>query len=326
MTGADIQFGRRASLIVAGGADALDLSDFHFRFQVLAADSETPNTAVIRIYNLADVTVRKMTAEYTRVILQAGYDAAFGVIFDGTIKQYRVGKENTTDKYLDILAADADLAYNFGVVNATLAAGTTPVDRAKATAEAMGLSIGQIDAKILETSGIIPQPRGKVLWGMGRAHMRNIADTLRATWNINGGKVNITGLQGYLPGEAVVLSAATGMIGIPEQTDQGVKVRTLLNPRLRLGGLVQIDNALVNQIKQADLRADGTFTERKLPQGQINYNSWGKGVSFPANVTDDGFYRAYVIEYVGDTRGNEWYSDVICLAVDISAQQVRAAS
>jgi hypothetical protein len=53
----------------------------------------------------------------TGVALQAGCQTgAFGIIFDGTIKQGLRGRENPTDKQLDILATDGDIPYNQGAV------------------------------------------------------------------------------------------------------------------------------------------------------------------------------------------------------------------
>lgn len=323
----DEQWVRKASLIVAAGADGLDLSEMRFKFNVRQSDEESPNTATIRVYNLSDDTVRNIigggTVEYTRVILQAGYpSAAFGVIFDGTIKQFRRGRENATDTYLDILAAMGDIEFNFGVCNATLVAGSTPADRVKAIAAGMGLPVGQVSD--FSTGGTLP--RGKVLWGMARALMRCEAATRGATWSIQDGKVNVVALDGYLPGEAVVLSSLTGMIGIPEQTEQGVTVRCLLNPKLKIGGLVKIDNASINRTMQADLRASG-FDSRELPSGdgfrpQLPYDK-NAGLQFLANIANDGLYRVYVVEYAGDTRGQEWYSDIVCLAVDSSTETVQ---
>ena len=48
--------------------------------------------------------------------------------------------------------------------------------------------------------------------------------------------------SGYLPGEAVVLSAGTGLIGTPKANDKGIEIKRLLN-RLRIGGRVRLDNA-----------------------------------------------------------------------------------
>lgn len=319
----DQQWVRKATLIVAAGAEGLDLSELRFKFRVLNSDNEGPNTLAVRVYNLAPDTVRKITGrtpvEYTRVVLQAGYEkSSFGVIFDGTIKQFRQGKENATDSYLDILAAAGDIEYNFGICNATVAAGSSSQDRAKIISQQMGLELGQ--APTLATGGILP--RGKVLWGMGRALMRCEAQSRGATWNINGDKVDVIPLDGYLPGEAVVLNPLTGMVGIPEQTEQGVKVRCLLNPKLKIGGLVQVDNASINQMSQADLRASG-FPVRNLPVGQVPFDKYA-GVQMLADVTADGFYRLYVVEYIGDTRGQDWYAELTGLAVDKSSGKVIA--
>jgi hypothetical protein len=312
------QFGRRANLVVAGiGGEGLDLSEMHFRFRVLADDQERPNTAEIRIYNLSTDTLKRITGkspvEYSRVVLQAGYEdgGSFGVIFDGTIKQFRYGRESSTDTYLDILAADGDMEYNFGVCNMTLAAGSTKAERVQAIAGQMGLSAAAVPNTLDSTGGTLP--RGKVLWGMARQHMRCAA--AGATWSIQNGKVQVVPLDGYLPGEAVVLNAQTGLIGFPEQTEQGVKARCLLNPRLRVAGLVQINNTDINRTAGA---AGNDFSP-----GQLPYDRRAGPPMLFADVTADGFYRLYVVEYVGDTRGQDWYSDIICLAVDKTSDKVK---
>ena len=109
------QFGRKCILVLYTGAAGLDLSQFRIKFSVQAADIESPNNAWIRVYNLSSDTMHQVATqgEYTSVSLSAGYEEGnFGVIFQGTIKQYRIGKENTTDSYLDIFAADSDVEFN----------------------------------------------------------------------------------------------------------------------------------------------------------------------------------------------------------------------
>lgn len=311
-TDLDALFGRKALLIVGNDTDELDLSDMHFKFRVKQSDQESPNTTEIRVYNLSDETLKRIQGEFTRVALQAGYErAGFGIIFDGTIKQFRRGKENATDTYLDILAAVGDIPYNFGVCNATLAAGSSAKERVEAIVGQMGLGVG--DMPKIDTGGVLP--RGKVLWGMGRSLLRCEAMTRGSTWSIQDGKVTMVPLDGYLPDEAVVLTALTGLIGNPEQTDQGLNVRCLLNPKLKIGGLIQIDNASINQTTQA--------ISSVIEAGQQPYNKYA-GVQMLANVSNDGFYRVYVVEYVGDSRGQDWYADIIGLAIDTSSGKVLA--
>lgn len=321
------QFLRRASLLLLTGPlddggnspdayltdakpqEGLDLSDFHFTFQTVQQDVESPNNCTIRIYNLSQSTVRQIRGEFSRVVLQAGYGDQFGVIFDGTIRQFRIGKVNATDSYLDILAADGDLAYNFGVINRSMGPAATAAERIKKIWEDLA-PYGVQGGKMMDSTGGI-LPRGKVLFGMARTLMRNEAQMLGATWHISNGKVQVTPLDGYLPGEAVVISAANGMVGIPEATTEGVEFKTLLNPRLMVGGRCQIDNASINKTVQRD------------PKGApIAFNRY-TGLQFFASTTEDGFYRMLVVEHSGDTRGPDWYSKVTALAIDPATQKVK---
>lgn len=301
------QWMRKAELTLVSDTEILDLSEMHFRFTVLQSNEESPNTATIRVYNLSRDTVRKITGsspvEFKLVQLKAGYqdESMYGTIFAGTIRQYRKGRENATDTYLDILASANDVEYNFGMVAQTCPAGTPTEEIVKRTATSMGLEVGYQPP----TSGGT-LPRGKVLWGMGRVVMRNLANSQKWGWSIQNGKLITVPLNSYLPGEVVVLNAATGMIGIPEQTNQGVNVTCLLNPRLYIGGRMQIDNARINQLLAAG--------QNPLPIGQIPYDQWA-GVVLPADVTSDGIYMMYVVEHSGDTRGHDWYSSIIGLAM-----------
>lgn len=307
---------RKASLLLVQGDKALDLSALHFKFKTSQEDEESPSNCRIQVFNLSPDTMKTIKKEYSEVILQAGYEhAAFGVIFKGTIKQFKTGRENATTTYLEILAADGDLAYNFAQCSTSMAAGCTRQERVKAVLESMspkGVTAGQllIDA----TGGVLP--RGKVLFGLARGLLRSEVQSIGATWSIQDGKVNVIPLDGYLPGEAVILNAATGLIGRAEQTADGIRARCLLNPKITVGGLVKIDNASINQTSQKDGQGP--------PEGnaQLAYNQYA-GLQLLANTTDDGIYRVYVVECEGDTRGQAWYSDLICLTVNPVTQKVK---
>lgn len=286
------QWLRKASLIVSAGSEGLDLSEFRIQFNVNQSDLETPNAAYIRVINLSDDTAQQIQKEFTRVTLQAGYQkGAFGIIFDGTIKQVRRGKIDNMNTYLDIYAADQDLGLNFGVVNKSLAAGATPQQQAAAYAEAMATDIASQEYGVGDVSLI----RGKVLYGMARAGLRNLARSTGTTWTIQNGKVVIIPLTSYLPGEAVVLNSKSGLIGLPEQTEEGIAADCLLNPKIKIGTQVQIAN-------------------KDIQRQPFSLNFTAINV-FPT-VADDGFYRVLVCEHEGDTRGEPWYSHLTMLTVN----------
>ena len=118
------QWIRRVSLIVGDATGkGLDLSELHVSFRTFSATTQSPKRSTIRVYNVKDATARTIQNEFTQVFLQAGYGDNFGLIFSGAIKQARKGRENATDTFIDLIAADGDEAYNWSVANTTLAAG-----------------------------------------------------------------------------------------------------------------------------------------------------------------------------------------------------------
>lgn len=311
-------YGRQCTLLLADKGDkAMDLSEMHITFTSSQQDEEHPDSCRIRVHNLSRDTVKKIKGEFSTVVLQAGYEGVgLGVIFKGTIRQWGEGREaNRVDTYLDILAADGDLGYNHGFINKTLAAGASPrriIDETVAAMQAQNLRAGRI-AVAEGFGGTLP--RGKVLFGLGRTILRAQARQVQASWNIKDGAVNMTPLDEYPPGQPVVLNSLTGLIGRAEQTIDGVRARCLINPRLNVGGLVHIDEDSVNKITQQK--------DSVIRGAQVPYNQW-VGIQNLADITADGLYRVYVSEYHGNTRGTEWYQDLVLLAIDPATKKVTA--
>ncbi|WP_430226844.1 phage protein [Paraburkholderia tropica] len=305
------QYGRKISLIVGqSSGDALDLSGLRIVFDVERGDIDTPNSAHIRVYNVSDNTARLVEAEFTRVVLQAGYEGNYGIIFDGSIVQVRRGRESPTDTYLDISAADGDAAYNFATVNATLAAGATQSDIVKVCADAMapyGVSVGYV-ADLPAN----PLARGKVLFGLARDHLRSVSRSTNCLWSIQDGQLQIVPETSYVPGQVPVINAKSGMIGMPEQTQNGISVRMLLNPSIKIGRLIKLDNSSIQKYEYSLAVSQQVANRNAALQNKIN---------------GDGLYYVMNSQIWGDTRGNDWYTEVICLAVDATAGvQLRTAA
>lgn len=319
------QYGRLWSLIVsrpeAQGNNPsayvpeanLDLSGLRFTFRTANEDAPEPTNCEVRVYNPdpADVAVLvNRKAGFSRIILQAGYEDQYGVIFDGTIKQTRTGRVNNTDTYVDLLAADGDLWHNYALLNETLSAELNTPANVRARIVASGAAYGLSTGADLVDSGV-PKPRGKVLWGMARVALLTNVESQGASYSIQGGKLQVLPLDGYLPDQAVRLTSKSGLVGIPEQTDNGVRCRCLLNPKVLVGGRVQIDNASINQTQSGP--------------GTPEFDRRGPGsLVFRARTAEDGLYRVYIAEHSGDTRGNEWFTDITGLALNPASGKVVA--
>lgn len=298
------QFPREASLQLISAAapnpTALDMSDLRFTFRIVANDTETPNTAYIRVYNLSEQTRQRAIKEFDTVVLQAGYETNSATIFKGTVKQFKRGKESNVDSFLDIYAADSDSNYNFSFINQTLPAGSSPAQELNLLGQSLGVPIDP-DAFLGLTGGILP--KGKVLFGLTKYLLREFADSQLSRWSIQQGVLTLIPLAGVLVGQAIVVNSLTGMVGVPESTDQGIQVRMLLNPQVQVGGKLQINNADITQ----------TIVRQQF------FPSYTSAPTMVADVTADGLYRVLVVEHTGDTRGQEWYTDVTCLSLDGSS-------
>ncbi len=293
------QYIRQVSLIVGDASgNGIDLSQMRIRFATKQFDLQTPNTAEIRVYNLSDDTANKVQKEFTKVELRAGYDGNFGTIFAGTVVQFRRGRENPTDKYMDLIVADGDVAYNWAAISTTLAAGYTPDDEFQAIAKAFeehGIKVGY-----KPTFRTYQSPRGTTLYGRARDRLRDFCETEGMRWSIQNGKLQIIPKGQTMSQEAFVLRPDTGLIGMPIQTPSGIEARCLLNPNIRIGGRVQIDQSSVQQ----------AVINQQVSAGALRYNS------FLPKLAGDGLYAVFVAEHRGDTRGQDWYTDLICLAMD----------
>jgi len=317
---------RKATLYLKSGEKVLDLSPFRFTFQTFQVDEETPNNCQIRVYNVSRVEIESLTREYTEVILQAGYEDSHGVIFSGNIRQFKFGKEGPTDTFLDILAADSDFLFKYGKASTTIPAGTPK-------SEALSIAIQEANKSVKDEAGKVGKPasnvstgqlgqypktgfggiypRGKVMMGSMADIFRNYAEASACTWGISNGVVNIVPYASYLDGAPVDINAATGLIGFPETTEDGIKLKSLLNHKIFPGMRIRLNNKEINQTVLAN---------NALP---VAYNSYTK-TQLMASIAHDGLYRVYVAEHEGDTRGANWYTNIVALAIDESSGEVKA--
>jgi hypothetical protein len=314
MSGPETLWLRKIGLVVYGSSsgNGLDLSQMRITFDVQQSNYESPNTLRARVYNLKDETSQQIYSEFTRVTLAAGYQKGpYGTIFDGTIKQVMRGRASAVDSYVDIFAADGDVPYTSSFIRQTLEGSVTDDDKAKAINGqfgADGLPLGYM----MDLPPTAALPRGKVMYGLTRDYARDFANQVDGDWSIQNGKLQWVKRKGYKPGEAIELDPRSGLVGVPTQTSGGIQATCLLNPNLWCGFLVKINSKLINE-GQSAAPTVSLYGPGRL-EAMPGYN---------AKVSQSGLYKLLVVEHNGDTRGNDWYTNLVGLAVDTSANLVQ---
>lgn len=309
--------------IADSNGKGISLSDFKVVFDIKRNDNQWPATATVTIYNLAPETKRRiMQREYSRITLIAGYDglqrsppavvpasevgrvreiaagdvnnpdgANFGVIFSGDIAFTVEGKENITDHYLVIQAADGDKAFREATINASLAKGYTLRDEYELLMKYLapyGIQKG-VEPVFPDTV----YPRAASYYGRVSDYLSRLAEDVQATWQFSFGKVDFI-QKDMARQQTVILHADNGLVGTPQRTlNGGVNVKCLINGFIHLHGLIQLDQASVFY----DSKDQALAAEARQA---------------PGDTDTDGLYIVRYISYRGDTRGVNWYMELAC--------------
>jgi hypothetical protein len=261
----------------------------HCLFHIEHIGYRVPNYSDIKIYNLEASTEETLIQEGKSLIIEAGYKdpTRFGVIFNGKIFQAVRYRENVTDYVLDIQCIDGlDFLYrNF--VNQTIAAGGTPFDVAQMVASQ---AISPIQATYVSRDLTIKKlPRGRVLFGEPKDILSEIAEDYGAEWFIENGQLYMARMDEEVnPDSAIVVSPEDGLVSIPQQVPDGITFRCLLDPRFKIRR-----PPMMVKLYKTEIR------ERKKQLGE-----------FQTPPAPDGFYKIAAVIHTGDTRGNEWYTDI----------------
>ena len=299
-----------SSLSIPGGGP----TDLRVEAAIGATTFQTPNPAKFRITNPSPQTISSFkNKEFQTVTFEAGYQDNVGLIYSGDVKQslYAHAEDNVT-AYIDVFCAEGGNAYQQARVGKTLAAGWTPRDKVNLALDAMkplgitGLGLVNVDLDNPK------YPRGRPFIGMARDLLRQVALSAGATWSMQGGQVHILDHAKPVQSDGpVVLNSSSGLIGWPQQTENGIVARCLLNPAIKLHTQVQIDQASINPAER-----NNTFDTGFGNTGTTNTNLNNTG-----QIAADGLYRVLYFEVECDTRGQPWYQTLTCLATGSTANK-----
>ena len=296
---------------------ALDVSQLHCTFEVHKRRSQGGSYAIVRIYNLANDAEQLIINDGDRVIIEAGYEgtigadrnndlfktpgivaeqnknegagnaAQYGVIFDGEIVYPTRSKETNADYVLTLSCIDGNQPLNFNYIRKSMNKGMN--QRQVFDAVCGGGSV-QVPAAHV-TDGMSEQrlPRGKVFFGRTFDYIEDICRGNNALYFMDGGQVNIYRLTDVADDEALVIDPYTGLIGVPQQTTNGLNFRVLLNPSIKLMTKIKIAKS---EVKEQTL----VVGQKQLP------------------LDDEWIYQAIEVTHRGDTRGNDWYTDIVGLS------------
>ena len=227
-------------------ADAL-----HVSFSVEKSDSETANTAKVRVWNLSERNLRILDTKDAILELKAGYGNNMALILVGNVTYVSTSADGA-DRVTEIEVADGRAALRDTNVSVSRNGTVNTRDLYEYLAAQMGMAV--VFAKDLS---FVTLPNGYSFVGKGRTALQRIAEANGHKWTVQNGVIQIT-----LPGRAVntrgyLLNSDSGLIGVPKrilisqsgkdtESLTGWEVEYLLNGAIGVNDVVQLESGAAN--------------------------------------------------------------------------------
>lgn len=265
------QIFRRAYRLVVGD---LDLSNLAISFSVKKSLKPAPNVCEIRIRNLSqDHRNLLATPKSLPVRLEAGYVGALATLYLGEMRSVQSTIEGPT-VVTELTSADSEDPHRKAKMNVPIS-GKSPAEVLQLMVQGFGVGPGnaaQMAGNLRKRGFADVYGKRAVISGHLRNELNDFCKSAGIEWSVQDGKFQFLDLNKPLEGQAVELSAETGLVGSPTVDNKGLASATsLLQPLL-------------------------------VP---------GRKVSFQA-VNLKGGYRIINVEYTGDTASQEWYAKLQC--------------
>ena len=236
------RFLRNVRVIIGDQAEALRIEDLLIRFRIRRESTDTPADGYVEVLNLTTASEQRIRQRGERVRLEAGYGGEYALLFDGDVR--RVERiRGDVDRGVKIHVGGNVTKQRAAIFNrtyeGTVAVSTIFLD----AAQTIGLDVGPLDlipSDAQLTDFAFQGPTRVLLYLLLHPHgLRYYEDD---------GVIRITkrGESTDDRPDGVLVNENTGMIGTPTVTDDGVRVRTLIDPRLRLDTRMRVESELVD--------------------------------------------------------------------------------
>lgn len=237
------RFLRNVRVTVGDDENALRVEDLLIKFRLRREATDTPAEGFISIYNLTPANEQRIRERGVRVRLEAGYGGRYALLFDGDIRRVERIRE-PVDRGVKIAVGGNVAKHRRAVSNRTYEGATGVRTIFEDAALTMALDVGPLD--LIPADAVLPE--GFAFQGPTRALLSALLQPFDLRWYEDNGVIRIT-KQGFSTDdrpEGVLVNQRSGMIGSPTVTDDGIRVKSLLDARLRLDTRIRVESELVD--------------------------------------------------------------------------------
>ena len=280
----------RVCKVVIEGVRIITIENSKIQFEIIKSKTAKENTAKIEIYNLAPNTRKLITEQDALVRIFAGYAQNKGLIEigQGDISKVKHNRDKT-EVVTEIYTAegirkirDNPISISFSSKSKLKLANVLDNLRTKSNNQFVFRLIDVDDSKTIDN--------GYSDLGSLDQILNNLGIQFGFRWSVQNGIITIKGTKKSVANEIMLLTPSSGLILHPESVKQ-------VSRRLEKSSITKQDRK-INSI-QALLQ----------PHLQVN------DIIAIRSQDLNGKYEIQKITHKGDTRGNDWYSDMEVIAM-----------
>lgn len=275
----------RVCKVVIEGAKVITIENSKIQFEIIKSKNAKENTAKVEIYNLAPNTRKLITEQEALVRIFAGYAQNKGLIEigQGDISKVKHNRDKT-EVVTEIYMAEGLRKIRDNPVSISFSSKST-IKLANVLGNLRKFTFRMID---VDDSKTIDNGYSD-LGGLDQI-LNNLSQHFGFGWSVQNGVITIKGTKKSLANEIMLLTPKNGLILHPES---------------------------VKQVSRRLNKSDITKQDRKINSVQALLQPNLQVYDIIAIESQDlkGKYEIQKITHKGDTRGNDWYSDMEVIAI-----------
>ena len=287
----------------------INVSDLKCSFKCSYTNNVCLTVGTLVVYNMNAATEKGIIDEAFQIAIYGGYEQGqFGEIFTGDIVQVIRNRENGIDYRLEIIAIQGRHYLEINHCRAAVAAQSKAREIVQAVCKNSEIPIktGEISDNMTQR----PLPRGKILFGKPYKYLRDIAIANNAFFKLNNkNEVEMHCMYDEIPKDmALYLTPESGLVGTPKYSDNGIIIKMLLDPRVKIGSMIKIDNEIIQR------QAMSIDTSMKAMDGKGGKQPQDTTQNQTSMFDQDGEYMVLSVTHSGDTWGDDWSTEVVGLS------------
>jgi len=252
------------------GANTVTLTGLRIKAEIQQFGGDAMPQVQLLVYGLPPAMINQLTTigpinsavmyQNSVLIAVGDADSALTTIYNGTIWQAWGDYNQIPDTALNI-AAVGGLAASLKPVGASSYPGAADVGTIMQSLATMaGLNF--------VNNGVSVQLSNPYFPGTALAQIRECAQAADINFAIDVGTLQIWPKGGARNTSTPVISTATGMVGYPTFSSNGLMVTTIFNPSVVIGGLVQVQSSIPAACGQWIATQISHSLESEMPGGQ----------------------------------------------------------